>query len=272
LISSELSFETYASEGAILAMPEGATSQDYENLPHFRTYVTQHLQNWYLFANGPRGRDVKNGDLRVVIGFDKTPSWGMATLANITQERKSHLKFKNMEHSGPGTRPLGCTYTWEYSGMAEVRTGPSPDEVDELRRDDPSGTGSTVKYTNQCLFVRTLNPKLNDDLWEKVNRDLGSSPVKESNTSQSQEPMTQDSDRGTSSSASTRGNLRGGHSQGSLFDTQPMVTFSLTPDKTVSLLPNARLRICLCSASVISPFRRFEYYASENGPLFAQFF
>ncbi|KDR66169.1 hypothetical protein GALMADRAFT_1203829 [Galerina marginata CBS 339.88] len=228
--SGELSFETQASEGAILAFPEGATSQDYENLPHFRTYVAEHLQNWYLFANGPRGRDAKNGDLRVVIGFDKTASWGMATLANISQERKSHLKFKSMERSG--TNSLGCTYTWEYSGIAEVRAGPSPDEVDELRRDDPSGTGSNVKYTNQCLFVRTLNPKLDDDLWEKVNRDLGLSPVKDSNNSQSQEAMSQSSGPPTLSSISTRESLHGAYSQGPLSDTQPGITFSLTPDKT----------------------------------------
>ncbi|KAF8956508.1 hypothetical protein BDZ97DRAFT_1616431, partial [Flammula alnicola] len=70
-----LCFETSASEGAILTMPEGAISQDLENIPRFRAYAAKHVDNWYRFVNGPRGREAKNGDVRLVVGCDKTTSW-----------------------------------------------------------------------------------------------------------------------------------------------------------------------------------------------------
>ena len=49
-------------------MPEGAQSRNLENLVQFRRYLAAHVEDWYRFANGPRGRDAKNGDIRLVIG------------------------------------------------------------------------------------------------------------------------------------------------------------------------------------------------------------
>ena len=65
-------------------------------------------------------------------------------------------------------RPLegaGRSYKWEYSGMAEGRTGPSAREVADLRRaNEPEGT----TFTNQCLFIRTINHLLSDKIWKKL--------------------------------------------------------------------------------------------------------
>ena len=172
---SGLVFETSASEGAILTMPEGAVAYDLENIPAFRDYVAANVEKWYKFVNGVRGREAKNGDVRLVIGCDKTTSWGMAALANVTQHKVSQLKFKATENSSvKSTRP---PYTWDYSGMAEVRVGPDIKEINSLRsNDDPfdATPPSDEEFSNQCLFIRTLNATLNDEEWKVLNDNLGS--------------------------------------------------------------------------------------------------
>ncbi|KAF4617807.1 hypothetical protein D9613_006180 [Agrocybe pediades] len=168
---NQLSFEAQSSEGAILVMPEGAVSYDFENIPSFRKYIAANLESWYRYANGLRGREAKNGDIRVVIGCDKSTSWGMAAMSNLSEERNSRLTLlskKTEPTDSQNPQPVG--YTWEYSGVAEVRAGPDPEEIEELRVDDPE---PSIKYANQSLFIRTLNPTLGSELWEKVNRDLG---------------------------------------------------------------------------------------------------
>ncbi|KAH9480733.1 hypothetical protein JR316_0007333 [Psilocybe cubensis] len=168
----ELLFESMASEGAILTMPEGAISFDLENIPRFRAYAAANVESWYRFVNGPRGREAKNGDIRLVTGCDKTTSWGMAVLSNISQERKNCLRFKA---AGDPQRPSTCTYSWECSGMVEARIGPDRREIDDLRRRDRNcdfADNDHEKYMNQCLFVRTLNLALGAELWEKVNQEL----------------------------------------------------------------------------------------------------
>ena len=146
-------------------MPRGARSQDLGNLATFREYAAANVADWYKFVNGPRGREAKNGDVRLVVGFDKTTSWGIATFANQTQQNSCHLKF------GPSESGGDSTYVWEYSGVAEVRAGPDSDENDELRMDsDPPD----IQFENQCLFVRTLNVTLADDVWADIHSSSGS--------------------------------------------------------------------------------------------------
>ncbi|KAF8802564.1 hypothetical protein BYT27DRAFT_7112072, partial [Phlegmacium glaucopus] len=164
---SGIVFESSDSEGAILTMPRGARSENLGNYARFREYATANIDDWYKFVNGPRGREAKNGDVRLVTGFDKTTSWGIATFVNQTKHNTFHLRFGPSEEAS-----LTTTYAWEYSGAAaEVRAGPDSSENDELRRDsDPPD----VQFENQCLFVRTLNVTLADDVWVDIHSSLGS--------------------------------------------------------------------------------------------------
>jgi len=165
-------------------MPEGAVSYDLENIPAFRDYLAANVEKWYKFVNGVRGREAKNGDIRLVIGCDKTTSWGMAALANVTQHKVSQLKFKATENSG--VNPTRHPYTWDYSGMAEVRVGPDIKEVNALRsNDDPfdETPPSDEEFSNQCLFIRTLNATLNDEAWKALNDNLGLTNVLDSSPS-----------------------------------------------------------------------------------------
>jgi len=181
----ELVFETSASEGAVLTMPRGAIALDLENVPVFREYVAANVAKWYRFVNGVRGREAKNGDVRVVIGCDKTTSWGMAAISNVTQQQASQLKFKILEE--PGAKLSGTAYTWEYSGMAEVRVGPDAKEITALRNGDADPFGvippSEEEFSNQCVFVRTLNATLSDKAWKELNDSLASPSVLDSNPS-----------------------------------------------------------------------------------------
>ncbi|KAF8908553.1 hypothetical protein CPB84DRAFT_163056 [Gymnopilus junonius] len=162
---SGLTFKTDASEGALLTMPVGSQSEDVVNIRHVRQFIAQHAEAWYMYALGVRGREAKNGDLRVVIGYDKTTAWGMATFSDATsQEGPCLLRFLSTEDSRSGT-PYQ-TYFWEYSGTAQVRSGPDTSQVERLRGSDPSQEG--ISYQNQTLFVRTMNITLQQHLWKKL--------------------------------------------------------------------------------------------------------
>jgi hypothetical protein len=73
-----LAFESSASEGAFLSMPDGAFQEELGNSSRFRDYVAVpvHAASWsrYEFVNGPRGREAQNGDVRVVVGCEKSTS------------------------------------------------------------------------------------------------------------------------------------------------------------------------------------------------------
>jgi hypothetical protein len=166
-----VTFESSASEGAILVMPQGAYAEDLVNVSRFRQYLSANAESWYRYVNNVRGREARNGDVRLVIGCDKTSSWGMATFKDSTA-RDFHLKFKPTDEGG-STRTCG----WEYSGMIEARVAPDPEDMVELRTPDDLGHLGR----NLCLFARTLNATLQDDVWQGLGFDfetVKSSPPK----------------------------------------------------------------------------------------------
>ena len=199
-------FESSALEGAILVTPRAARSEDLINVARFREYAEANVSEWYKFVNGPRGREVKNGDVRLVCGFDKTTSWGMATFVNHTQHSGCRLKFGPLERDS-------SSYTWlEISGVIDARAGPDSNENDELR------TGSDppdFQFENQCLFVRTLNITLADDVWVDIHSTLGSVRVDPRHVKDHSA-----SGRTQSSSASTGGGSNLSPSPGGQYGTQ----------------------------------------------------
>ena len=152
-------FESSASEGAVLAMPQGAQAQDVANVSIFRRYLSRNAENWYRYINNVRRREASNGAVRLVIGCDKASSWGVATFSNLTK-RNCSLKFRTSSET-----ELGQKYVWDCSGMVEARAGPDPQEMEML-------TVQSGAPLNQCLFVRTLDATLHDDTWHKLGFDL----------------------------------------------------------------------------------------------------
>ena len=146
-------------------MPDGAFQEELGNLYKFRDYVAVHAANWYKFINGPlRGREAQNGDVRVVVGSDKTTSWGMATFTNTSSAQQSNfrLKFSPLRGQQQPQHNASTAYAWEHSGDAQVRVGPEPGENEEL------GETPTRQLRNQCLFMRVLTVTLSDSLWAET--------------------------------------------------------------------------------------------------------
>ena len=177
-------------------MPQGAKSENLGNFVRFREYAAANVAHWYKFVNGPRGREAKNGNVRLVVGFDKTTSWGMATFANQAQQNDCRLRF------GPSEGMAPSTYSWEYSGSVEVKAGPNSVENNKLRRD---GDAQDVQFENQCLFVRTLNVTLTDDVWTDIHSSLGSVHVDSRNSQYLHAKDYSDSNRPHSSNSGTGG-------------------------------------------------------------------
>ncbi|KAJ3511904.1 hypothetical protein NLJ89_g3841 [Agrocybe chaxingu] len=154
-------FESSASEGAILAMLEGAYHEELGNVSRFREYIAVHAENWYKFVNVPRGREAQNGDVRLVIGSDKTTGWGMATFSSTTEEQ-SNVRLQFSALGGRGQQSSGPMYTWEHLGSAEARVGPDASENEEL------GATAARPLRNQCLFMRTLSVTLAEETWKRL--------------------------------------------------------------------------------------------------------
>jgi len=126
-------------------MPDATFQSNLNDLDRFYQHIGAHAESWYRYANGPgMGRRLNNGDLCLVIGCDKTTSWGIATFSNSSTTCR--LQFRRVASSGDP----GHSYTWEHSGTADSpRVGPS-------RR---------ALFPNQCLFIRYLTFKLSERAW-----------------------------------------------------------------------------------------------------------
>lgn len=145
-------------------MPEPVYYSRLQGLNLLRRYVNVHLRDWYRFFRGELGRDVENGDLRVVYGCRKSAGFGIATVSNGSPDPITELTFSIDES---WTEMAGCRYRWHYRGSVEAKSGPSVDENADIRELVPNG-GEPV---NQCLFLSTLDFTLSDDQWTQVNSD-----------------------------------------------------------------------------------------------------
>ena len=159
-------------------MPEGAISLDLKNDLAFTDYLEANVQKWYEFVRGVCRRSVRNGQIRLVIGCDKTTAWGIATVSGMSQQTTSKLEFKTLDTESSST----TTYTWECSGMVEVRVGPDKHDIETLRSDDTGDHPLDTTLRNQCLFVRTMTATLSNDEWAKLKRNLGKTTIEDLNT------------------------------------------------------------------------------------------
>lgn len=213
-LHSGLSFQTSA-DGAILTLPEGATRLDLENIVQFRAYAAANIESWYRYVNGARGREAKNGEIRLVIGCDKATSWGMAAVASSTQPKTHCLKYCSREGNQMMFTSSARLYKWEYMGLVSAKVGPDLNDIEELSRNDDSNSAVEGKYCNHCLFVRTLNISLDNGVFAKINQELGSPLIPESqqpnpnNSSSANDLSNRDSQNTTSRYGTNLGIQRG---------------------------------------------------------------
>ncbi|KAF9526462.1 hypothetical protein CPB83DRAFT_462872 [Crepidotus variabilis] len=167
--SAGLTFRSTSSEGAILTMPKGACKTELNSTSSFQRYVSQHAESWYKFAHGPCGRNVANGELRLVYGCDKSIAWGMAAFSNTTN---AELKFSKSQHRSDGE----SSYSWEHSEIAEAaRVGPGGHDNKDVGR-----LGNPAR--NQCLFLRSMTVTLATHIWEGLGLGIRAEPMFQEST------------------------------------------------------------------------------------------
>ena len=126
-------------------MPEGALTENLLNGQVIRKCIAKNARSWFEYARDTRGRIVENGDIRVVVGWDKVCSWGIAT-STSTSGQSVTLAFRVNDETRTSR-----VYRWECMGSGSGRVGPHEDEIADLRQEDDSAP------QNQCVFVRTMN-------------------------------------------------------------------------------------------------------------------
>ena len=142
-------------------MPDGGSAEDLLNHRLVKKYIARHAESWYRYIRGDRGREVKNGDIRLVIGFDKVSSWGIATFAKNVEERV-RLEFKTIDSDQPASR----THIWNCVDGGSGRVGPKEEEMEGLMVPVSESNSSPIK--NQTVFVRTLNFNLKGEAWDDL--------------------------------------------------------------------------------------------------------
>ena len=152
-----LTFKCNGPEGSILVMPNGAYHEDLLNFQDFKAITSQNAEEWYRFAIGTRGRDIKNGQLRLVMGCDKTNSWRITTYSHLQGPVTLSLTANN-------TQPP-VEYAWDYEGRVKAKAGPKFEESLDL-------AGLNGEYPqnvqNQCTFLRSFTFTLAEDVWKTM--------------------------------------------------------------------------------------------------------
>jgi hypothetical protein len=151
---SGLWFQSSASEGAILTMPEGAYSEDLVLVRGFKRYLAENLDSWYQYVNEVREWGVEQGELHLVTGVHKAKAWGIATFSNErTTAMDLHMIFRSNDDDDTST---GDLYSWEYEGIVDsTRAGPTRRQRRIIFEGLPEA--EREPFENQCLFVRTWN-------------------------------------------------------------------------------------------------------------------
>ncbi|KAJ7285226.1 hypothetical protein C8J57DRAFT_711744 [Mycena rebaudengoi] len=140
-------------KGAVLSLPHGSNLNELRNLDGVRRYVACHADSWYKFVNGPRGRGLENGSLYLITGWEKCPSWGMASFQAVPVEDEFQLSFKPT--AGADT---GYKYRWGRGNRAHRK-----------QADAPSGAASPI---NQTVFVHGLTISLRNSIWGRLFGDV----------------------------------------------------------------------------------------------------
>lgn len=122
-----------------------------------RTYVEKNIVAWYEFVKQTLGRDLANGELRVVYSCRKSAGFGIATAFNADRQENTHLTFSV---DSTWSDISGCPYRWSHTGSAEVKAGSSQQEYSDFLSANP--------VRNQCLFISTIDTKVSPKIWKEI--------------------------------------------------------------------------------------------------------
>ncbi|KAK0469386.1 caspase domain-containing protein [Desarmillaria tabescens] len=113
-------FTCSAAQAAILVLPDGGERYD-SILPHLlEKYAAANAHSWYKYFNSPaQHRQIRNGMLYLVTGFDKCRSWGNACYSRPSDSPSISPKF-----STTGTTGLdgSMRYSWDVQNLKGIHT------------------------------------------------------------------------------------------------------------------------------------------------------
>ena len=146
LINYSSDFQCLAAEGAVLALPKGATLYEAVNKHHFHMHAARHAISWYEYCLN-EGRDISNGSLYFITECIKSVNWGIAVFyAHPIAYENLRLIFDE-----------GSCW-WVPCDKVEVRVGPKSKDTIVSDDDEP----------NQAVFLRGYKIMLRPDIWEKL--------------------------------------------------------------------------------------------------------
>ncbi|KAJ6512779.1 hypothetical protein C8R45DRAFT_857050, partial [Mycena sanguinolenta] len=134
--------------GAVLTLPHGAHLEKLENLESMRRYAGEHAESWYKYVNVTRGRRLVNGHLYLVSGWEKAPSWGMASFHDVSLQNEFKISFGPTEDAVNG-------YKYRWNGA----------HCHYKQADSPLVEGTPL---NQTTFIHAFAISVGERIWEKL--------------------------------------------------------------------------------------------------------
>jgi len=145
-------------------VPQISNSQDLIDTSTFRKYIAANALNWYRLVNG-YGYEARNGDLRVVVGWDESSSFFQHVSSTVSYPKEVLV----LEDPTRG-RMIGKIL--RTSSVGSRRSLRSVEMLSAaLRAGERSEEG--VLYKNERTFIRTLNISVSDDIWFKMAHEQG---------------------------------------------------------------------------------------------------
>ncbi|TRM64883.1 hypothetical protein BD626DRAFT_236973 [Schizophyllum amplum] len=151
-----IEFSLSTAQGAALALPQGATRLDVENLSAFETQINSHGLSWYKYALGDRGWQFNNGELYLITGVDKAALWGALAFRELQRSHSVSFHATAIQQIGLGLRH---EYQWHHLTGQSARSGPDARAV-------LSSDGTPIE--NQCVFLRGYRIMARDELWRRM--------------------------------------------------------------------------------------------------------
>ena len=158
--------EATSPEAAVLMIPKEIRTNQLKITTLLKIYVKENIATWYRFVKHTLGRDIENGELRVVYGYRKSSGFGIATAFNTYRRENTRLTFW-VDSAWAGIS--GCPYRWSHIGTAEVKAGPYQQENPDI--------SSAESARNQCLFVNTMAAKVSAEIWKCIEELENATPV-----------------------------------------------------------------------------------------------
>lgn len=166
-LSDELKFSgssTDCPEGVIIFVGDGFEGKAMEATTEQRArqWIHANAYGWYRHLMS-RPNSIVNGDLRVIIGYEKTTYWARATFAGVGGNTTNDFSMRlRLFHHPPRDPRFRCM--WDHSGAVWPHTSFGPDEGE--------GVEGERLLKNQAVFVKEITVTLSDDEWGRLKAEL----------------------------------------------------------------------------------------------------